>query len=56
MNILNKDEGFQNLKSDYPKTDTEVLADFYIKNDFNIKKTITELYSKLKLMPTDRDS
>lgn len=44
MNILNKDEGFQNLREDYPRTDTEVLADFYIKNDFNMKKTITDLY------------
>eukprot|EP00347_Sterkiella_histriomuscorum_P007222 403349791 len=56
MNILNKDEGFLNLKEDYPRTDTEVLADFYIKNDFNLKKTITDLYSKMRLMPTDRES
>lgn len=55
MNILNKDEGFQNLREDYPRTDTEVLADFYIKNDFNMKKTITDLYQKLRLMPTDKD-
>jgi len=32
MNVLNNDEGFKTLKKDYPNTELEVLADFYMKN------------------------
>lgn len=56
MNILKKDAGFLNLRDDYPHAETEVLADYYIKSNFDIKKTITELYSKMRLMPVDRES
>lgn len=56
MNVLNKDDGFQNVRNDYPTTDTEILANFYIKNDFNVQNTIKDLYSKLKLLPTDKDN
>ncbi|CDW77684.1 UNKNOWN [Stylonychia lemnae] len=53
MNVLNNDEGFKNLKKDYPNTETEVLADYYMKNELDVKKTIKDLYQKLKLIPYD---
>lgn len=49
MTILRKDQGFLNLIADYPAVDEEVMADYYIKNDFNVHKTEKELYLKLKI-------
>jgi len=56
MNVLNNDEGFKTIKKDYPNTDVEVLADFYMKNQLDVKKTIKDLYQKLKVIPYDPSS